>query len=512
MRLRIKRLMWIAVAAAVVFAGPLVWNLARFESKQRQVEPIAVRELDDDALLARFVGAVRIPTVSQPLSRIDQQSPLFRLHDYLQQAFPALHAPPFIRRSGLDFGDALNPSILFEWPGRAPELGGVLLMSHLDVVDAGGPTDSNRWTHPPFAGHYDGTYIWGRGTLDCKHGVMAILEAIRLLASEGFQPQRTVYVAIGHDEELGGRDGNRHVAEWLRNRLRQDARKLHVVLDEGGCIFTEFPGLDRPAALVGVAEKGFADVELTVRMAADQVGHASMPPRETAVTILASALHRIQAAPFPPRLDGGLHQTLEFLGPEMPSLASRLAVANRWLFSRLIRRQLSRSPSGDAMLRTTIAPTLLAVDGDRANVLPRSATATLNLRLLPGDDLESVVRYLRDVIDDDRVTLSLPRPGRGASPVSSVDSPAFDTLHRTIREVYPDVVVAPFVLVGGTDTVHYLDLCDQIFRFIPARLDERDTKRFHGIDERISLDDYLQIVRFYCRFIESATDAPASRP
>ncbi len=512
MRSRIKRLAMIAVVTTLAFCVPLTWNLLRFESKQWQVDPVAVRELDDQALLARFVGAIRIPTVSQPMSRIDEQSPLFRLHDFLRQSFPTLHDTPFIRRSGNDFGDPLNPSILFEWPGRAPELGGVLLMSHLDVVDAGGSAESDRWTHPPFSGHFDGTYVWGRGTLDCKHGVMAILEAIRLLADEGFQPERTVYVALGHDEELGGRDGNRHVAEWLRNRLRQDGRKLHVVLDEGGCIFTEFPGLDRPAALVGVAEKGFVDVEVTVRMAADQVGHASMPPRETAVTILAAAIHRIQAAPFPPRLDGGLHQTLQFLGPEMPSLASRIAVANPWLFTKVIQRQLARSPSGDAMLRTTIAPTLLAVDGDRANVLPRSATATLNLRILPGDDLESVMRYLGNVIDDDRVTLSLPRPGREASPVSSVDSPTFDTLHQTIREVYPDVVVAPFVLVGGTDTVHYLDLCDQIFRFIPARLDERDTKRFHGIDERISLDDYLQIVRFYCRFIESATDAPTIRP
>jgi carboxypeptidase PM20D1 len=275
-----------------------------------------------------------------------------------------------------------------------------------------------------------------------------------------------------------------------------------MILDEGGCIFTEFPGLDRPAALVGVAEKGYLNVTLTVDVAAEQVGHASMPPPQTAVGILANAVSRVQSAPFPARIDGGLRETLNYLGPEMPSLLSRMAMSNLWLCEAMVKRKLSGKPSSNALLRTTVAPTLID-GGVQVNVLPQHATATLNLRLLPGDTQVTALEHLRQAIDDDRVELTPLTPAKEASPVTSTDSTAFRQLHKTIREVYPDVVVAPFVLVGSTDTVHYEDLCENIFRFLPARLSERDTQRFHGIDERIALQDYEDMVRFFHQLIKS---------
>jgi carboxypeptidase PM20D1 len=367
----------------------------------------------------------------------------------LAETFPALHRAPFIRRTGVDFWDASIPSVLFEWPGQDPNLPGILLMSHFDVVDIE-PSTRSKWTHKPFSGQIDGKFLWGRGTLDCKHGVMAILEAIDRHAADGFQPERTIYVALGHDEELGGQDGNKKMAEWLRSR----GVKLHMVLDEGGCIFTEFPGLDRPAALIGVAEKGMLNVQLSVEVSPTEVGHASMPPPQTAISILASAIHRVQASPFPARIDGGLQDTLRFLGPEMPSFARRLAMANLWLSGPFVNSQLAGKPSSNALLRTTVAPTLID-GGIQVNVLPQHATASLNPRLLPGNSIEGALDYIRDNIDDARVDVTALPFGKAASPMSSIQSPAFGQPHRTIREVYPDVVVAPFVLVGSTNASHY---------------------------------------------------------
>jgi hypothetical protein len=227
------------------------WRYVGFTTKQLQVKPAKNITWNSDLLYKNLQGAVQIQTVSQPLSKLTEDSPLHRFRDFVEETFPALHRSPFIRRTGLDFENALIPSLLFEWPGQNPSLPGILLMSHFDVVPIEKGTHS-KWTHEPFSGHIDGTYLWGRGTLDCKHGVMAILEAIDRHAADGFQPERTIYIALGHDEELGGQEGNAKMAEWLRSQ----GRKLQMVLDEGGCIFTEFPGLNQPAALVGVAEKG----------------------------------------------------------------------------------------------------------------------------------------------------------------------------------------------------------------------------------------------------------------
>lgn len=492
---RTKRFVISAISLLILI---LSWNYWRLPSRQIRLTAIGKLTLDSDPMLQRLQGAIQIPTITSPMSRITDDSELFRFREYIQSSFPNLHADPFIVRTGKDFGDERIPSMLFEWPGQDPDLDPILLMSHFDVV----PIDTSSlsdWTHPTFSGHADGEFIWGRGTLDCKQGVMAILEAISLLSAEGAKPRRSIFVALGHDEEIGGADGNKKMAEWFRSQ----GVRFHTIIDEGGCVFTEFPGLASPAALIGVAEKGSLTVELTASVSADQVGHSSMPPPETAVSILSAAIHRVQLSPFPTRIDGGLRDMLNFLGPEMP-FAKKLAISNMWLLGPIVERGLSAKPSGNALLRTTIAPTMIE-GGVSENVLPTQATAKLNLRLLPGDRIESALEYLQKSVNDSRVTLKPLHEPKEASPVSEIDSEPFRMLQTTIHEVLPDVVVAPFVLVGSTDTVHYTDRCDHIYRFIPTRLSERDTQRFHGVNERISKESYLEIVRFFHQFITNAS-------
>ena len=497
-RIMARRLLQLVLIALLLFFGVLSWNYLTFSSRQLRVQTVSLQTLDSPPIFERLVEAIKVRTVSSSMSRINNDHELVRFREYLQESFPSLHATPFICRTGKDFGDERCPSLLLEWPGEKPELDAMLLMSHFDVV----PVEDGslgKWTHSPFSGKIDDEFVWGRGTLDCKHGVMAILEAIRLLSAEGFKPQRTIYVALGHDEEMGGADGNNKMAAWFRSHRK----RFSTILDEGGCVFTKFPGLARPAALVGVAEKGFLTVAVTANVNADQVGHSSMPPRETAVSILSSAIHRVTSNPFPARLDGGIRETLNFLGPEMPFF-QKLAMSNLWLFAPHVKGTLGSKPSGDALLRTTIAPTLIE-GGVSETVLPTQATAKINLRLLPGDSIESSLDFLQRSINDPRVSLTPLNKPREASPVSDIDSDAFRVLQTTIHQVLPDVFVAPFVLVGSTDTIHYTDLCQNIFRFIPTRLSDRDTQRFHGIDERIAKDNYLEIISFFHQYIRNAS-------
>lgn len=471
----------------------------RFSSRQADLPPAGRIDLPEQALVDRFAQSLAIPTVSYSNpARIDREA-FARFQSFLESSFPLVHQR-LARMTGIDFGDDRNQSLLFNWPGTDPgHTDAILLMAHYDVVPVEDQIET-KWTHPPFAGATDDRFVWGRGAIDNKAAVMGIMEAIERLLADGFQPTRTIYVALGHDEEIGGQHGNASIARWMR----QEGIRLAYVLDEGGGIFNDFGGLSQPAAFIGIGEKGFATLQLSVEL--KEAGHASMPPplSDTAVGILAGAVQRLQQSPPPARLSGGMGLTLDYLGPEMP-LVNRVAVANRWLFSPLLMRQLASTPLGNAAIRTTVAPTLIE-GGVKDNVLPARATLTINVRVLQGDSVASAIEFIRRVIDDPRVVISEPTLQREPSRLSSTESPSFTMLHRTIREIYPSVLVAPFVVVAGTDSAHYDDpsLSRDIYRFVPWKLGKTDLTRIHGLDERLSRDDYMELVHFYERLIRNS--------
>ena len=235
------------------------------------------------------------------------------------------------------------------------------------------------------------------GRWTSRIGQIGMLEAVDRLLEQGFEPNRTIYLSLGHDEEVGGVHGNQQIAEWMRSQ----GIRLEFVLDEGGCIYEDFTGLDRPVVLVGVAEKGYVTVRLAAELAAG--GHSSMPPKHTAIGILAEALHRLHQHPLPQRLDGGAGLTLDFVGPEMP-LANRIAISNRWLFAPLIESKLAATPVGNASLSTTMAPTMIE-GGVKENVLPTKAELTINVRILPGDTVDTALEHIRRAVGDERVSI-----------------------------------------------------------------------------------------------------------
>jgi carboxypeptidase PM20D1 len=488
-----KKLSGVVVLGLVVLLVVVLVRATRLPSLQMTgVEPVRV-EVDGRAAAERFAESLTFATIS-PQDPAERDSAAFlALHEFFEQTYPLVH-----EHLGRETVSEL--SLLYTWEGSDPDLEPIVLMGHLDVVPVI-PGTEDDWTHPPFGGVIADGYVWGRGAIDDKSSVVSVLEAVEGLLAQGHRPARTFYLAFGHDEEVGGPEGAGEIAELLEARGVAD---LAFVLDEGGAIADGLvPGIDGPAAIVGIGEKGFLSLELSISGAG---GHSSMPPASTNVGILARAITRLEQDPFPLRLTDPVAQQFSYLGPEM-GFGARAVVSNLWLFKPLFLRLLSRSPQGAAMLRTTTAATMFDA-GVKDNVLPISATAVVNFRILPGETVESVTERVREVIDDDRVQIRDVSSSRDPSPVSDPTGPAYLLLERTIREAagVADLIVAPYLVMGGTDAKYYAGRSRNVFRFLPARLGEGDMDRFHGTNERLAVESLAGSIAFFQRLIRASDE------
>jgi carboxypeptidase PM20D1 len=482
-----KKLLLATGAALLLLLGVVAARTARFGAPQRAVEPAPLVAVPA-AAAERLAGAIRFPTIAHPDPDSLDAAPFLALHDYLERSFPRVHATLGRERvNGL--------TLLFSWAGSDPSLRPILLMGHLDVVPVEEGTEAD-WQQPPFGGRIVGGAVWGRGAIDNKPSVLGTLEAVEMLLAEGFRPARTILLAYGHDEEVGGRRGAAAVAALLRER----GVEPEMVLDEGGVVGEGLmPGVVAPTALVGIAEKGYLSVELSTR---SEGGHSSMPPSRTAIGVLGGAVARLEGRPLPARLAGATGLLFEHVGPELP-LAQRAVFANLWLTRPLVIRILARSPSTDAAVRTTTATTIFEA-GTQDNVLASQARAVVNFRVLPGDSVAGVFAHVRRVVNEPGVEIRALDTAAEPSPVSSTTSAAYRTLERSIREVLPDAIVAPYLVLGATDARYFHALSGNVYRFLPVRMTPADLDRLHGTDERIRLADYETAVRFYRQLIRNA--------
>ena len=449
----------------------------------------AVRVDVDESVAARHLAeAVRFRTVSHQ-SRDDFEAAEFeRFIAWLAAAYPDVHAKLELTRLG-------EYSLLFRWPGANASLAPVLLTAHYDVVPVIAGTESD-WRHPPFDGVIDDGVIWGRGALDDKSAVIAQLEAATHLLASGFSPMRTVYFSFGHDEEVGGVQGAAAITEYLRAHGVQ----LSWSLDEGSFLFDRLlPGVELPMATINVAEKGGLTLEIVAK--ADG-GHSSMPPRQTAVGRLAEAITKLENNPIPGGLSDLSEQTFDIASRYMP-FTYRVLFANRWLFDGLIDRQLSSLPFGNAMLRTTIAPTMLK-GSPKVNVLPIEAIATVNFRVHPRDSIDSITAHVKKVVENEFVTVrETEGGGRAASEVSDAQAQGFADIARAVREIYGDVVVTPGLMIAGSDSRHYGEVADDAYRFNPITVSQEDLTGFHGTNEKIAVANLAQGVRTYVQIIRN---------
>lgn len=460
----------------------LVILVRTFTIRSRQVKAVPAPGVQvSDSVIARLGEAIRYPTVSHDRTGPDTAA-FTGFHLFLQKAFPRLHRQLQV--------EAVNRfSLLYHWKGKNSGKKPVILVAHQDVV----PVEEASlplWKAPPFGGAIQDGAVWGRGAVDDKGSLMALLEGVEKLLSEGFQPECDVYLALGHDEEAKGLHGAQAIVALLQQRNLKPA----FVLDEGGEITAhEVPGLHKPVALIGIAEKGYVTLDLELAIPG---GHSSMPGKQTVIDQLAKAVVKLQENPFPATLNASVQSFMDYMGPEMP-FVQRMAFANRWLFSPLIKNTYSSKPGANAMIRTTTALTLMA-SGVKENVIPSVARATVNFRTLPGTGAQEVVRHVKEVIADERIRITV-RPG-GSSPeaVANVKDPSFLYLQQAIRNWRTDVVVAPYLMLGASDGRYYTALTPQVYRFIPFN----DIQGFHGINEKVGIAEYKKAIGFYYGLIK----------
>jgi carboxypeptidase PM20D1 len=484
----IRNLLLVAIAAVVILAGVLAFNTITHGSRQLQVTAVPRAPVDAPAAAARLGEAIRFRTISSHEKPDQHAEALQGMQAHIENSFPAFHAAA--KREVV-----AGYSLLYAWEGSDPKAAPIALLAHQDVVPVAPGTEKD-WQQPPFDGVIADGFIWGRGAWDDKGNLYSMLEAAEAMAKAGFRPKRTIYFAFGHDEETAGTAGAKSIAALLASR----GVRLDFVIDEG-LLITEgiMKGLEKPAALIGVAEKGYATLVLNARATP---GHSSMPPRDTAIGMMSAALARLEDHRLPMQIRSTVAEMFDTLAPEMAGF-NRVALSNLWLFRPLLLRQFEKSGPTEAMVRTTTALTIFNA-GDKDNVLPGKAEATVNFRLIPGDTEASVTEHVRSTVANERISIT-PFPGNtDPPPVTPASSPSFQMLNRTIREVFPDVIVAPGLMVAATDSRHYIGVTDKIFRFSPVRANSEDLKRFHGTNERLSVEGYADMIRFYRRLIENA--------
>ncbi|PTM11586.1 MAG: peptidase [Bacteroidetes bacterium] len=471
-----KKILKLIGIIIVIVLGVLIFNTVRLSSKQVASETLETVNLPNDAFQNLSKG-LQFPTISFSEDAIPDSTAFFGFHRFLEETFPLTHA-------NLSLEKISDYSLVYTWQGSDASKKPIILMSHQDVVPIDQPTLGD-WEAGPFEGKITETHIIGRGTMDDKGTLIGLLEAVEKLLEESFEPSRTIYLAFGHDEEVGGSNGAAAIAEHLK------AKGVHALmtLDEGGFIAEDLvPGVEAPVAMVNLAEKGFASFRLIVETTG---GHSSQPPRENTIGMLAQAIVDLENNQLPYKLVNPVDYQLEYMGAELPFL-QKMAFANPWLFKKPILEALNA--------HTTTAPTIID-GGVKNNVIPTVAEATINFRILPGETIETTKQHIIRTISD-KIRVEPVGFLTNPSPVSSVDSEAFKTLEKTIRDMFPNTVVVPGLVGGGTDARYFYDISDDVYRFYPIRIGPKSMTRFHGIDEKISKDNYKEIIEFSYHLIK----------
>lgn len=478
-----KKILISLIFIIIIFASYILFNTLIFSSKQVDVKFQAIVDIAASAK-DHLSQAITIPIISP-----EDSAAFYEFRDFIRTTYS-------LSDSLMEVEYINEFSMIFKWQGTQSDLKPVILLGHLDVVPV---AEENResWQADPFGGEIRDGQVWGRGAIDDKISVIGTLEAVEFLLSEGYVPKRTLYLCFGHDEELGGLEGAVAIVEHLK---KQNV-KAEFVLDEGFAITQGLvPGIERDVALIGTAEKGFLTLELSVNL---EGGHSSMPGKETAIDVLSRAIVKLRDNPFPPYISQPVRDFMAHAGPEM-SFVQKMAFANPAIFKPMIVSTYEKKPSGNALIRTTIAPTIINA-GIKENVIPYRASASVNFRTLPGTSINDVKERVANIIADDRIKTEVGEFSSEAPESSSTSSFGYQTINTTIKQIFPQAITTPNLVLGATDSRHYYALSSDVYRFIPFYLHEDNVNTFHGINERIPVEDFNNTVWFYIQLIRNAT-------
>ncbi|MCD8176334.1 MAG: M20/M25/M40 family metallo-hydrolase [Tannerellaceae bacterium] len=452
----------------------------------------------------RFAGGIQIPTISVENYEDTNFEAFDRFKVYLESAYPEVY-------SKLDTMTVNTYGLVFRWKGKNPDLRPVLLLSHYDVVPVDGYDEENYftgdtifrindpvqlpideiqegWTYPPFSGAVTGGRVYGRGTLDMKGMLFGIMEAADALLVEGFQPERDIWFAFGQDEENGGRNGAVLIADYFKEQnIRFDA-----VYDEGSFVLAPgVGGINKPMALVGVGEKGFLTLRLSIRGLG---GHSSMPPKKSSLVMAAEIIEKLNNNQMPARIIAPIRSFLNNAGGEM-GFASRLAISNQWLLKPVLLKTLSNSPATNALVRTTTAFTMMK-GSDANNVVSAVSELTMNFRILPGETVEDVINHVKKACEGFDVDYEVIN-AREPSAISPEDTKGFNIIRQTVNKLYPEAIFSSYITIGGTDAYKYQLVSDNIYRFMPIYLNDYEQRTIHNENEHISLENFGRMIEYF---------------
>jgi len=478
----LKRLFMLLGAATVgLLLLVLVRTVSFGQAPPSPSSSVAHAPISLEGAAGHLSEALRLPFVTVDGAPTDRAA-LNLFHDWLSHTYPALHraAPPITVGGG---------TLIFHLAGSGEAGRPIVLMAHQDVVPVQSP---HAWAAAPFSGELRDGAVWGRGAIDNRGSLIAIVEVLNSLSEGQERLARDVYLVSSHDEE-GMQSGAAAAAAWFReHHIRPE-----FVLDEGSLVIADHPVTKGRVALIGISEKGYTTLRITARA---EGGHSSAPPNETAVSTLAEALRRIADDPLPFSYGGPTKQMLDALALDVP-FTMRIPIANSWLFAPVLERVIAATPQGAAMLHTTMAPTML-LGSPKANVLPTEASAWINYRIAPTDSVAEVRRRAQEALEGLPVTLSIEGPAREPSLVSSPTSAGFRQISNAARRTF-GVVTAPAPVIAATDSRAFDGVADDVYRFEPIELSISDTEMIHGTDERLSIHALQKMLDFYYELLRN---------
>lgn len=473
----------VCIAGAIVlFVAFLLIRAAFTKPKDHGVGEPAKVEFDENEFAEKLSGAVKIPTVTVQ-GDVTDYTPFLQYHAYLEKTFP--HVFAHAEKTLVN-----GYSLVLKIDGTDSSLLPACFLAHQDVV----PAPAEGWSVEPFSGEIKDGCVWGRGSLDMKWHMIALLSALDKLLEKNDRPKRTVYCCFGHDEEITGKDGARNVAAYL---LEKGVR-FEYLLDEGGTVMDgTLLGCKKQIAAIGVCEKGYVDYVLS---STRNGGHASSPRKKNSVTEVAQAVYDLSHLPMKTKITAPIKKMFKNVSPYM-SYPYRILFANADVLAPLLRFVLSRvNPLTNAALRTTFGFTQMQ-GADAPNVIPATASAVVNVRINIGQTQEEVKKYIQKAVGKN-ISVTELNPGYDPTPVSKMDSAAFDALEETIRQIYGDIPVTPYPFIAATDAKHYVKLCDCIYRFGPVEMTADDQNLIHAVDERVNIKSATKGVQFFKQFIE----------
>lgn len=459
----------------------LIIRALRF--KPATVKEVEVKEIDfdKDKAIKDFQDMIRCKTISDVDYSKEDEVEFKKIEKLIEERFPNIMKNSKFERVG-------RRGLLYHIKGKSSDSPSIL-MSHFDVVSV----NEEGWTHNAFDAEIREGEIWGRGTLDTKVTLNGALQAVEHHLEKGFIPKDDIYLAFSGEEETSGSSALEIVDLFIKRGVNPK-----FVLDEGGAVVSGvFPGVSKPCAAVGIAEKGYFNLRYKVKSTG---GHASTPPPQTPIGILSKACAKIEANPMPMHLSEPVQKTFNTLARHSNFLY-RLIFANMWFFKGILDK-IARKSGGqiNAMLRTTIAFTQM--QGSKGmNVLPSEASMLSNQRVIIDSSVAETVEYIKKTVNDDRIeyeVISSSEPSR----ISTTECEGYEALVETINEVYSDAIVAPYLMTACSDSRHYSDLSDKVYRFSPMKLTSGALGLIHGHDERISIENVLNVTEFYIRLVE----------